>query len=255
MARRFRMGQPSKADLEFIGRPLCAGDYGIIADSAADPANCPICKRASQTDEVGDPERRFAVNVVRYTMNREFTKPISPFACQIIVWPFTDKTYNTLTDIKEESGNLKGRDLLLKCTNEPYQNYDIQAGSTNLWQSSDAIKETVVATYQGNRVADLERACGRKAETRWMMKDLDTIAERWRIARGEKSVTDNVGSSAGLDDGLADLLGSRPAAHNEQRPVDMGDLLGGGSDSTDAIASATAKGQVLDIDSVLESLK
>jgi hypothetical protein len=216
-------------DYDFIGRPLCTGDYGILADKGVDPVNCPICKRSTQTDEVGAPERRFAMNVIRYAMTRD-GKLVQPFACQNLVWGYTEGVYNRLIDIAQEHGALLGRDLLLgPCTNEPFQKYEIQAGAQSLWQAKDEIKQTVVATYQSNRVSELERACGRKSETRWMMKDLDTISERWRTARGEKDGTEAADSSAALNDGIAALLNDNGKPASAEPAVDMASLLNTGS--------------------------
>ncbi len=207
-------------DMDFIGRPLCLGDPGILNDKGVDAANCPVCKRSTETDEVNPPERRFAANVIRYTMNRE-GKLVQPFSCTCVVWSFTEGIYNRLADIAAEHGSPIGRDLLLgPCTDEGFQKYEIQAGAQSLWQASDDIKRTVQATFDANKVEDLERACGRKAETRWLVKDLDNIAERWRIARGEKDGTEAV-MTAGLDEGLNDLLGTTP----KQDPVDVAGLL------------------------------
>jgi len=224
-------------DMDFVGRPHCLGDYGILTDKGVDPANCPACKRSTQTDEVFAPDRRFAMNVVKYGMTRD-GKLVQPFTCANVVWDFTEGVYNRLIDIAEEHGALVGRDLLLgPCTNEGFQKFEIQAGAQSLWQANDAIKTTVVATYQQNRIPELERACGRKVQTAWLLKDLDSIAERWRIARGETDGTEMAGAAA-LTEGLADLLGSSGTTTLTAQPaVDMNVLLGT-SPSPDVVPTA-----------------
>jgi len=249
-------------DLDFIGRPLCNGDYGTIADKGLDPANCPACKRATETDEVNAPERRFALNVVRYAMTRD-NKLVQPFACQNLVWTFTETTFNRLIEIAQEHGRLVGKDLLLgPCTNESFQKFEIQAGAQNLWQADDNVKKTVVATYEANKVADLERTCGRKAETRWMVKDIDTIAERWRIARGEKDATEPAGSA--FDKGMADLLGNpNHGSKVDATPADIGGMLDEPAtpktdDEPSAISSAkpsNVSDDPFDFQDVLDGLK
>ncbi len=207
-------------DMDFVGRPLCLGDYGILADKGVDADNCPACKRSVETDEVNPPERRFAMNVIRYAMTRD-GKLITPFSCQAVVWSFTEGIYGRLADIAQEHGKLVGRDLVLgPCTDEGFQKYEIQAGAQSFWQSSDDIKNTVVATFQSNRVAELERACGRKAEFKWMVKDITSIANRWAEARGElrPANTPDVGHGQALTNGLADLV-------NDAKPVDMDSFL------------------------------
>lgn len=175
-------------DLDFIGRPQCLGDHGIIADNSLDPENCPICKRAKESEETSPPERRFAMNVVRYNTKGDGTV-ISPFGCSIQVWTFTEGMFNKLFSIAQEHGGLVGRDLILgECTPpEAFQKFDVAAGAKNVWETDDRIKQLVVETYQNNKVEDLEGACGRRAEARWLRADLDKITERWAIARGTAS--------------------------------------------------------------------
>jgi hypothetical protein len=248
-------------DMDFVGRPLCLGDLGILADKGVDPDNCPACKRSTATDEITPPDRRFAMNVIRYAM-RANGQLVQPFACSCVVWSFTEGIYNRLVDIAQEHGALVGRDLLLgPCTDEGYQKYEIQAGSQALWQQSEQLTKLVRDTFEQNRVAELERACGRKAEARWMLKDVDSIAERWRTARGEKDGTESVGASVGagagsLTDGLADLLGGEPKSD----PVDVGGLLGGTESGSSTgpksePAKVTSTGDTFDFDSILGGLK
>ncbi len=251
-------------DMDFVGRPLCLGDLGILADKGVDPDNCPACKRSTGTDEITPPDRRFAMNVIRYAM-RANGQLVQPFACSCVVWSFTEGVYNRLVDIAQEHGALVGRDLLLgPCTDEGFQKYEIQAGSQALWQQSEQLTKLVRETFEQNRVAELERACGRKAEARWMLKDIDSIAERWRTARGAKDGTEAAGGSANLTDGIADLLGD----NSKQDPVDVGSLLGNdtpvagnGLGQDAAVASSSAAGTVtktgddFDFESILGGLK
>lgn len=247
-------------DMDFIGRPLCLGDLGILADKGVDATNCPACKRSTETDEINQPERRFAMNIIRYTMTRD-GRLVEPFSCTAMVWGFTEGIYNRLVDIAQEHGALVGQDLLLgPCTDEGYQKYEIQAGRSPLWQSSEPIKNTVVATYQSNKVDELERACGRRAETRWMVKDIEQISERWRIARGIPDGTEAAGAAAlttGLDALLGDTASSGQASTD---PVDLGGLLGatpraGDPTPTPTTAATAPSGAAFDFNSLLDGLK
>lgn len=242
-------------DMDFVGRPLCLGDLGILTDKGVDADNCPACKRSKETDEVAAPERRFAMNVIRYNMRGD--KLVTPFGCSCVVWSFTEGTYNRLVDIAQEHGALVGRDLVLgPCTDEGFQKFEIQAGAQSLWQN-DKVRQTVEETFRENRVAELERACGRKAEAKWMVKDIDMIAERWRTARGETDGTEAAGASA-LTDGLNDLLQTQPGNQQQarQEPVDMGSLLtDSGSAGRDNVSVTTSGGQPFDFDSILNDLK
>jgi hypothetical protein len=199
-------------DLDFIGRPLCLGDYGIITDKGVDATNCPACAASRNSDEVGPPERRFAMNVVRYGLARDGAL-VSPFACTCVVWGFTEGLYNKLVDIATEHGSIIGRDLVLgPCTNEGFQKYEIMPAGKNAWQLDDNIKRIVQETFTANRLEDLERACGRKVDRRFVEQDLDNISNRWRLARGDTSPPDGTEAvdHAALTAGLNDLLGTTP---------------------------------------------
>ncbi len=237
-------------DMDFVGRPLCLGDFGILSDKGVDPDNCPACKRSTASDEITPPDRRFAMNVIRYAM-RANGQLVQPFACSCVVWSFTEGIYNRLVDIAQENGSLVNRDFLLgPCTDEGFQKYEIQIGAQALWQQSEQLKKLVQDTFDQNRVADLERACGRKAEARWMLKDIDSIAERWRIARGDHDGTEAAGSN--LTDGLNDLLGDRQDTNKE--PVDVAGLLGNDTTAPQE-PKVTKTGEEFDFDSILGGLK
>ncbi len=206
--------------LDFIGRPLCTGDDGILADDAVDPKNCPVCKRAKESDEVAPPERRFAVNVIRYGLQRDGSTISDPFTCTCVVWGFTEGVYNKLYGIAQEyknRGGLIGLDLILGPCQPPeaFQKFDIMAGSESVWKLDEKLTEVVVKTYQNNKVENLEVACGRKTELRWMKDDLAKISARWRQAHGAEAET---GGSAGteqadLNTGLSELLNTKPVTN------------------------------------------
>lgn len=178
-------------DMDFVGRPQCLGDFGIIADEGLDTKNCPLCERAKDSEEIGAPERRFAMNVIRYNTKADGSV-VSPFGCASLVWTFTEGIFNKLYDIAQEYGGLVGRDLILGPCQAPeaFQKFDISAGAKNLWESEDKIKNIVVETHQENRTENLEAACGRRAEVRWLKEDIKKIRERWAIAHGTKASLD-----------------------------------------------------------------
>ncbi len=223
-------------DYDFIGRPLCLGDYGTIADKGVDEKRCPACQAAVEGGEVTKPERRFAVNIIRYGLKSD-GQLVTPFTCVCEIWAFTEGTFDKLYALAQEHGKLQGRDLLLgPC--EPPEHYQrlkgISVGARDIWKLDDRIKEIVVETYRNNREADLEtRAIGRPAEHRWLQRDVEAVAERWRIANGTPSApvdgTEQVGG-ASLTEGLDDLLaGTAPAgaAAPVEGSVDLAGLLDG----------------------------
>lgn len=172
-------------DMDFVGRPQCLGDHGVIADDGLDPKNCPVCARAKESEEVGAPERRFAMNVIKYNTKTDGTV-VSPFGCSSQVWTFTEGVFNKLYNIAQEYEGLVGRDLVLGPCEPPelFQKFALSVGAKNIWEADDKVKQNVVETHQNNRVEDLEAACGRRSEQRWLKEDVEKIASRWRIAHG-----------------------------------------------------------------------
>ena len=212
---------------DFIGRPQCLGDIGILQDTGIDPKNCPACAVAAESDEIDKPKRRFAVPVVAYSIKHGGFEVRDPFGCEVLVWGFTDQTFNKLVDFATEWGDLKNHDLLLgPCENKQWQKFDIKVSKTAAWQVDDERKALVVATYKNNRpTGDLENFCGRKVSRQWMLDDIGKIQARWRIANGipadDGTQAAGVGSlTAGLDSLIQD---TKPAS---EPPVDMADLLG-----------------------------
>lgn len=190
-------------DMDFISRPQCLGDYATIEVDGVDPVNCPVCARAKASEQCTPPERRFAMNIIRYNTKSDGSV-VSPFGCSSMVWSFTEGVFNKLLAIAQEYGGLVGRDLILGPCQPPenYQKFDIQAGAKNVWETDDKIKGIVSETHENNRIEDLESACGRKTEARWLNSDIDKIREKWDIAHGVKS-----GSGLGEKGEVANLKG------------------------------------------------
>lgn len=214
---------------DFIGRPLCLGDLGVLQDKGVDPKNCPACKAAVSSDQVDPPQRRFAMHVIDYAVKGSTTDLAVPFSCSLVVWSFTDMVYNKLTDFVSEGYDLRKHDLLLgPCTNKDFQKFEMMPAMTAAWLADEKVKAIVVETYKENKVKDLEACCGRKVERRWMEDDLGKIAERWRIANGEPlsdptEQADGRSLTEGLDNLLSDVSAPRQRAADE--PVDLGAIL------------------------------
>lgn len=246
--------------MDFIGRPLCPGDYGILADKGVDPKNCPACEAAVKGGEVPKPERRFAVNVIRYGLNRDGGL-VSPFSCTCIPWVFSEGVWDKLYIISQEHGDLKGKDLVFGNCQPPehFQRFDIHAGAKDIWKADKRITEIVVETYRNNRVEDLEeRAIARRVEKRFMERDLDTIAERWRYANRTPSGPDGAeaATSQSLTEGLDDLLNTAAAPPASAPPVspdsvDLTDLLSAPAQQTPPPTNGNGNGGGLDFSDLI----
>lgn len=197
-------------EMDFIGRPLCLGDWATLEDSGSDPENCPICAMAKNTDFVDKPQRRYAMNVLRYSTKPGSFAITTPFGVSVVVWTFTDKIFNKLTDFQTEWGPLTEHDLLLgPCNNPTYQQYDIAIAKVAEYAADDARKQQAALTFKENQIADLSVFCGRRQERRWIEDDLTTVTNRWKLARGgQVAATDHAASAASLTAGFSDLLDS-----------------------------------------------
>ncbi len=199
-------------DMDFIGRPLCTGDYGILADKGVDGKNCPACKVSMESKQVPPPERRFAMNIIRYATNRD-GKLLKPFQASCVVWTYTENIYNKLVDIASETGGLIGNDLVIgPCVSESFQNYENYLPSReNAWKADARTEELVKEVFDLNRIADLDVACGRRVDRKWIEADIKQIADRWAVAEGTARTPD-AGEKATLDDELSKMIHDDPWA-------------------------------------------
>jgi hypothetical protein len=233
-------------DMDFVGRPQCSGDHGIIQDEGLDPKNCPVCAGAKESEEFQAPDRRFAMNIIKYNTRADGT-PVEPFGCSSLVWTFTEGIFNKLYGIAQEYGGLVGRDLVLGPCQAPeaFQKFDITAGAKNLWEMNDQIKHTVTETHKNNRVEDLEAACGRKVEAKWLRRDIDSIKTRWQIANGVTKPSGDVRQEVASLKGELDNLLAAPATSSPQASE---------AEPTDEGKGESSSGEVDDFSKLLQSM-
>ncbi len=230
-------------DMDFIARPLCLGDLNILADKGVDGKNCPACEASLESEQVPPPERRFGMNVIRYATNRE-GKLLKPFQAACVVWTFAEKTYNKLVDIATEADGIIGRDLIIgPCINESFQNYENYLPSNqSVYTTDEATKNLIDEIYAQNRVEDLEAACGRRVERKWMANDIKQVNDRWAIANGDTG-TDTTAAAAVVADELGAILAEAPKPAPSQAALpDLASLL----DSPPASRPAKAPGTDFD---------
>lgn len=207
-----------KPKYDFVGKHICFGQPNILMDPAKggkDPENCPTCAAAQQNDAVGAATRRFAMHVVQYKTQPGSFKIQTPFSAELVVWSFTDQRFSTLTDITEEHGDLRAKDLLLgPCENKMYQNFDIQVGGTAEWLASEENKSFVQSLYASNKMEDLTPAIARKISREMAQDDIQKVLLKHAQAFGGGGSADPVGSgvaaapAAGMD--LGALLDNTP---------------------------------------------
>ena len=212
--------------MDFVGRHLCFGDMNTLMEKSKDPANCPTCAANQEYPDYGFyATRRFAMHVVQYKVQPGGFKVQTPFQAELVVWSFTDQRFSQLTDIAEEHGDLRQRDLLLgPCENKTFQKFDLQVGGSAAWLETDAAKEFVTTLYASNKVEDLNVAMGRKISRAEAQDDIQKVILRNQQAFG--------------GGGAAEAPSSAPDV--SQQSMDLEGLLGGGSASAAPEAPAAA---------------
>lgn len=201
-------------EMDFISQPFCLGDIGIIQDKGSDPVNCPLCAEAANSDIVKPPERRFAMNVFKYTMSPGANFTVAePFGGQIVAWVFTEKLFSRLADLSTEWGGLQNNDLNLGPITQPpvaYQKFDISVAATAEWKKTQANIDYLKAVAKDGRCPDLSKLCGRKVPAEFLTSDLEEIRNAWLQVKAYESgtpvVTPDAQPAVDLTAGLEGLL-------------------------------------------------
>lgn len=240
-------GPEMQMEFDFIGNPICLGDFNTLQDRGIDPKNCPACKAAQEApDMFAPPKRRFAMHVFQYTTNG--TKNATRnFQGSVKIWAFTDQKFNELIDLMEEAPNkdLRNIDIILgPCENKMYQKFKMVHSNQVKWKENETSQSQFEDIIAENQAKDLSKFLGRTTKKDWLEDDLDKVRARWRVVNGQKDEKPNdslAGVERNLDAGLANLLDepkvtpavkaedSKPAVQSagsdDDGPVDFDKLL------------------------------
>jgi hypothetical protein len=195
--------------MDFVSRPICLGDEGILDDKGSDEKNCPMCALAkSDPDMTSAPQRRYAMHVVKYKTKPGSTDVQTPFGVDVVVWSFTDRIFGAIVDFKNDWDDLRKHDLVLgPCTNETFQQFDMNVQPKAAWLQSDADRLLTAESFKNNQIDDLAIACGSKKERKWIDEDIAKIREAWTVVSGAPAEAANDAAiSASLDKDLNSLL-------------------------------------------------
>jgi hypothetical protein len=209
-------GPDRQMDFEFIGNPICLGDFDTLQDRGIDPKNCPACKAAQDApDMFAPPKRRFAMHVFQYQTNGT-TKPTKNFQGAVKVWAFTDQKFGELIDLMEEApdGDIRNIDIVVTCENKLFQNFKMIHSNQVKWKESEQTTAQFEDIIAENRAKDLSKFLGRTTRKEWMADDIDKVKGKWRQANGLKDERADDGFASAernLDAGLANLLDNEPA--------------------------------------------
>jgi hypothetical protein len=211
-------GPDRQMEFDFVGNPICLGDFNVLQDRGIDPKNCPACKAAQdEPDMFAAPKRRFAMHVFQYQTNGT-SKPTKAFNGSVKVWAFTDQKFNEIIDLSEEApdGDIRNVDLILgPCENKLFQKFKMISSGQVKWRESEQTKAQFQDITEENRAKDLEKFLGRSTKKDWLEDDLDKVRNKWRVAngqKGEKADDGLVNAERSLDAGLSNLLDEEPKA-------------------------------------------
>jgi hypothetical protein len=213
-----------RVKMDFIGRPLCLGDFDTVRADGIDPKRCPVCEASQDSDALAAPERRYAVNIGRYATRPGSFAPSSPFQLSILAWVFADKIFNQLVDFQEEWGDLRQHDLNCgPCQQKQFQKFDIAVAKEAVWMLNDATKKLTAQIYAENKCTSLEELIGRKSERNFMAEDVRTAILRHKRAFGSKS--SSTADAALSTEATAEAANFAPSTTEVESSLDLGGLL------------------------------
>jgi hypothetical protein len=219
---------------DFVGAFKCYGRDEELRKNRIDPDRCPGCAAAARGVRDMEPERRFALPVIRYdTVNKGTTQLRAPAGAKILIWTLTQKMYDKLMDQRAAIRDLleipegtevtlKEADIVVECESKDFQRLVYQAPMRPAWR--DARVSTVIRELWGNvanRPTDdqLLHAVVKPKERRWAEADVEDHEARWAAADRARGigVTPGTATAGGpvtcdqsADTGLDELLAETP---------------------------------------------
>jgi hypothetical protein len=198
---------------EFVSRPICLGDYGILSQDGSDPEHCPICAEAKKSDRFYAPQRRFALHLVKYETKANSTEVKEPFSASTQIYSFTDKVFSKLYEFKQQGFDLRKHDLIFKAENPAFHGYDISVTMDAAWLKGKERQDYIKALMAPDNLApDLSIFCGSKKSEKSIEYDIRAVNEAWDVATGVTSVSavdaanSSVGSSSLLEGDISSFL-------------------------------------------------
>lgn len=194
---------------DFVGQPVCIGDYSVIKENGVDPKTCPACLIATQSDAIGPPVPRYAMHVVEYTTVPGTFDVADPYQVQTRAWVFAYSRFEEMIEFSREWGSLQKHDLLLgPCENKQWQKYKVSISAKAEWLLSDDRKKLTAQVFNNNKSPDITTLIGRKVSKEMLEEMCDDVMTAYRIATGRgpapETSTAAAETAAGMD--IDDLL-------------------------------------------------
>lgn len=213
----------------FVGKRACPGEPDWMRDHGGiDVRKCPACQAAEEF-KISEliPELRYALPVIRIATKSKGTTDVQdPPNAKIYVLSLTQRQY------RELSINLKGirelydwppehevrprdADIILYCEDGDWKRYVWRAPMRPAWATdrNPALNAFIGALWRNpeNRpsTAQLQLACARAADLRWLSVDVervtDSYAEWRRVEKGGSAVSHGSAETAQTSAGPGDL--------------------------------------------------
>ena len=147
---------------------ICTGKMEILQEHGSDAEGCIFCKHASDGGAIGLARRKFVTQIVQYTTNTR-GELLDPISIDVKPWIFGDDKYNDLALKKDVHGDLRKKDLVIKCTKEAYQTFQIEVADA-IWLKDENLKTSVVKVFKDKKLQEIEKALGRRLDTEQMLK-------------------------------------------------------------------------------------
>ncbi len=158
----------------------CHGDYETVVRELSDPAKCVACKYAQDGRDVpvSMPMRHFVAHILRYTTNNK-GQLLSPLSFKIQAWSFSNDKFNMLAERQKNHGKLRGKDLLITCTEKNWQRYDMDvAQGPALWLQSPELKARVAELWKTERHPDIDKLLCRKVDAQQLKEIVQRVINK-----------------------------------------------------------------------------
>jgi len=207
-------------ETRFLGRKICLGDPEYQSKHGGlDPRACPACQAAQDGIAELIPEPRYAVPVIVVSTDRNL-EPQDPPNAKVYVLSLTERQYTALTKAIASIRDLydwppahpvkpSDADLILECEDGDWRRFNWKTPKRPCWAKTrnPALNAYIGALWKnpGNRPTEtqLQLACGRISDLRWMSKDTQEVVDAYALV---KSIETG-------GNGRTERSGGQPAEH------------------------------------------
>lgn len=101
-------------------------------------------------ESLGDEKEYYTTVIVIYPADSNGTVDMNRLNdCKVMPWRISGKAYERILQVSASLRNndlsISSQDLLIKCTNDTFQNFDIDGAGKSVWLKSDKMRDLVLA--------------------------------------------------------------------------------------------------------------